>query len=471
MTAAPMAVGGFFYLIGAYLMCIQYVNIDRIEMRYNPFGYREVFDRFFESEKNNDRERKLFIVLPYACSVTYFVGAFLYQVACIVELFDHSRPEVDFFLDVVPLFLGGVLFMIGGLCEAVQNRVFTRLPVKITWWSSLMNCLGGMLFLFGGWVVMSDKHLASVFYAIGSAFFTGGALLNVILWKDEQFGLSHLSAMNEIVGKTMAKAEPTILQPVVVVSSQGGEGLDCVTSPRRSFVPASRGSSFTAELELPRLPSDPDSPRTRSSRHSSGNSALSPKAIVPLGAAGASWNIGVIPVDNHPATGSTSPPGPSRPSLQNANPSSQPPPRIQLPTGVLRPVDAANGNFPILQAEQPPARFTARGVMFVWLYCAVADLAVFNFFLGLREDSTWQGALTAFTRVLPFIFLHMVLLAHSAVVQIPTMQPYRMLVMLTRWLTIVLCLTTTITFIASTLDWNYSASQHRLHFNLAEVLW
>merc|ERR1712183_1232729 len=111
----------------------------------------------------------------------------------------------------------------------------------------------------------------------------------------------------------------------------------------------------------------------------------------------------------------------------------------------------AGGGLPApSDSESSPTRFTPRGVLFVWLYCAVADLAVFNFFLGLSDALTWQGAVATCNNILPFVLLHMSLLANSAVVQIPRMQPYRTLVMMTRWLAILLCVTTITTFVVST---------------------
>lgn len=215
MTAWPTLFGGAFFSIGAYLMCLETLNVmrgsakrlrqDRQELAdesYNdvswrcwPFAVREVSSiaKMFSQESSE------FTRIPYFASIAYFIGTCIYPVALVAAVFSDLSSLWTLLLSTLPYSIGGLLFAVGGFLECLENRVFTSRPSSLSWLVSVLNFAGGLLFTAGGLVLFVEgMDLASdIMFTIGSLIYTIGAVCSVVMWKDQQFGLAFLHVLNE----------------------------------------------------------------------------------------------------------------------------------------------------------------------------------------------------------------------------------------------------------------------------------
>eukprot|EP00927_Polykrikos_kofoidii_P077951 TRINITY_DN74831_c0_g1_i1.p1 TRINITY_DN74831_c0_g1~~TRINITY_DN74831_c0_g1_i1.p1 ORF type:complete len:558 (+),score=59.49 TRINITY_DN74831_c0_g1_i1:105-1778(+) len=183
-------VGSGFFVFGAYLMCLETMNLNRPKMRYWPIAFGYVLGR---KGSHGDATR-----LPYITSISYFIGALLFLIASGASLVAiHSRAAIQFFI-VAPQIVGGLLFVCGGICECVENKVVAnRFERRLCWWAAVANCVGGVFFFAASLAAVLSDFVCNLLTTFGCVFFLVGSMLSVVMWMDNKFGLTYMSVFNQ----------------------------------------------------------------------------------------------------------------------------------------------------------------------------------------------------------------------------------------------------------------------------------
>ena len=98
--------------------------------------------------------------------------------------------------------MGSICFALGGFFECYHNSVHKCRINTAVWWISVLNCLGGFLFLLAATSGMlgaegtTEQWIVNFPYLIGSIFFMFGAMLALYMWKGEHYGLALISEIN-----------------------------------------------------------------------------------------------------------------------------------------------------------------------------------------------------------------------------------------------------------------------------------
>jgi len=81
----------------------------------------------------------------------------------------------------------------------VENQIFQSKPrFKLGWWSLLANLIGGFSFLLGALLLLPEAELESnIAYTVGSVFYVVGAVMSLLMWRDQLYGLAFLPAVNQ----------------------------------------------------------------------------------------------------------------------------------------------------------------------------------------------------------------------------------------------------------------------------------
>mmetsp|Transcript_113100 Transcript_113100/g.156115 ORF Transcript_113100/g.156115 Transcript_113100/m.156115 type:complete len:511 (-) Transcript_113100:282-1814(-) len=202
LTSWSVTPGGLCFIAGTYLMCIETVNLNKKQMTWWPFA----------SKGSLKRRKALGITWwPYVASLNYFIGALVYFVPIVSSLFLEAfeTPEIlNVILVTVPYIIAGALFTIGGICECIDNRTFNSWPSTSAWWAALFNLVGGLFFFAAGMALVWDGWWCNTLFGIGSAVYSAGGVIMIIMWKDEQFGLTFLAALNHLKESGMECSRP-----------------------------------------------------------------------------------------------------------------------------------------------------------------------------------------------------------------------------------------------------------------------
>lgn len=177
---------------------------------WNPFRYRKAKENL---------ERAGLNVLPYVTALVYFVGVLLFTVGMVCEFLPGgcwrfagsalgwrnlqccSTGCSDCVLKVVKRYafiFGATCFLAGGVVECVQNYGnITRRSCSssLGFVVGFLNSLGGACYLSGSWTL--DAYLGNFLFGVGSIIFIVSSSIQIWMWKDEQFGLSFLAALND----------------------------------------------------------------------------------------------------------------------------------------------------------------------------------------------------------------------------------------------------------------------------------
>mmetsp|Transcript_9408 Transcript_9408/g.21392 ORF Transcript_9408/g.21392 Transcript_9408/m.21392 type:complete len:451 (-) Transcript_9408:95-1447(-) len=181
--------GAIHYSVCTYLMCIETININKKKFTFWPFGWRRAIQRLSYVQVS---------AYPYVASVTYFIGASVYAIPVFFDLLQLEVSEnVELVVVSIPYIVAGFFFMVGGLAECLDNEVFVSKPTSHAWFGALLNFAGGLLFFVAGCCMFSSWWINCLF-GCGSAIYALGAFIMVVMWKDEQFGLTFLSALNKL---------------------------------------------------------------------------------------------------------------------------------------------------------------------------------------------------------------------------------------------------------------------------------
>jgi hypothetical protein len=158
----------------------------------NPFAYRTAFARLSSSGAGP---------WPYVASLVYFTGCLTFALGLAAEL--TCPPEVAVPLLNVFFLLGSLQFVLGGLAECIENEVFTSLNITTAWVGSLLNFAAGLFFLLASilsFVPAVPSFWSSLWFGVGSALFVLGGSIQLVLWRDEQFGLTYMGVINKLGG-------------------------------------------------------------------------------------------------------------------------------------------------------------------------------------------------------------------------------------------------------------------------------
>jgi hypothetical protein len=158
----------------------------------NPFAYRTAFARLSASGAGP---------WPYVAALIYFTGCLTFAVGLAAEL---TLPhEIAVPILNVSFLLGSLQFVLGGLAECIENEVFTSLIITTAWVGSLLNFLAGLSFLLGSILPFFPTLPGSwswLGFGVGSGMFVLGGSIQLILWRDEQFGLTYMGVINKLGG-------------------------------------------------------------------------------------------------------------------------------------------------------------------------------------------------------------------------------------------------------------------------------
>lgn len=134
---------------------------------------------------------------PYYTSAIYLTGVLCFTVGLAAELLPCPKDWETFLLNWSFLW-GSLLFFLGGIFECIQNEVFTSLNLTFGWWGALLNTFGGLGFLIGAVFDFVAPDLANRAFGYGSASYVLASSIQIIMWKDEQFGLTFFVLMNRL---------------------------------------------------------------------------------------------------------------------------------------------------------------------------------------------------------------------------------------------------------------------------------
>jgi hypothetical protein len=131
----------------------------------------------------------------------YFIGVLTFLVGLVVEFIPIPHPVAKW-TGLIAFLFGSIFFVLGGLAECIENKVFTSLKCDLGWWGALLNEIGGIWFLIGSILDFFDGmgYWGSFSFGVGSVVFALGSSAMVIMWKDEQFGLTFFAALNNLGG-------------------------------------------------------------------------------------------------------------------------------------------------------------------------------------------------------------------------------------------------------------------------------
>ncbi|CAK9012181.1 Uncharacterized protein SCF082_LOCUS11408, partial [Durusdinium trenchii] len=119
----PALFGGVFFSFGAYLMCLESMNVmrGRDTWKTNLFNLPSALAYLDSCNELNPEVTRT----PYLASMAYFVGTSLYPVALVANLWTHLEPTSNLLLSTIPYTIGGIFFVVAGFLECLENKVFT----------------------------------------------------------------------------------------------------------------------------------------------------------------------------------------------------------------------------------------------------------------------------------------------------------------------------------------------------------
>eukprot|EP00434_Breviolum_minutum_P031633 symbB.v1.2.027968.t1/scaffold2912.1/size67362/1 len=136
---------------------------------------------------------------PYWASLIYFLGVGAFTVGLACEFMSFLPHEVEEWALLISFLIGSLMFLGGGLMECVENEVFTTFKTTQGWWGAFLNTLGGLGFTVGAILGFCEgwDYVANFSYGVGSVIFALGSGVMILMWKDEQFGLTFLAVLND----------------------------------------------------------------------------------------------------------------------------------------------------------------------------------------------------------------------------------------------------------------------------------
>eukprot|EP00928_Gymnodinium_smaydae_P052838 TRINITY_DN36989_c0_g1_i1.p1 TRINITY_DN36989_c0_g1~~TRINITY_DN36989_c0_g1_i1.p1 ORF type:complete len:521 (+),score=69.61 TRINITY_DN36989_c0_g1_i1:82-1563(+) len=218
----PITTGGYIagkvmFLICTYLMCFETINLTAIghndkgsscsdsssdseagpSMTYMPTAMKYKWWPFRWKKAIRNLEELGAGPYPYYASVIYFMGVLVFGVGLAAEFSPLPEEAIGVVLRWSFL-IGSIMFTVGGLMECIENEVFTSLSFSKGYVGAVLNTLGGVGFVVGAVLAWWDAYWSNFAYGVGSAIFLFGSSTMIIMWKDEQYGLTFLAVLNEL---------------------------------------------------------------------------------------------------------------------------------------------------------------------------------------------------------------------------------------------------------------------------------
>lgn len=129
--------------------------------------------------------------------VSLFLAMLIWDISAFVGLVGLELSDVgNMLLHKIPTFLGGLGFLVGGVCEVIHN--WSRSSEDVEWWVSIMNCIAGALFFSGGvaGLLATPGSTPGVCFALGISIYVVTSMLLIIMWRSNDFGLTLLRQLN-----------------------------------------------------------------------------------------------------------------------------------------------------------------------------------------------------------------------------------------------------------------------------------
>lgn len=137
---------------------------------------------------------------PYWASLIYLLGVVAFTVGLVAEFCTFLPHDVMEWTLLISFELGSLMFLGGGLMECLENNVFTTCSSSDQGrLGAIFNTLGGLGFLIGATLGFAPgyDYAANFSYGVGSFIFALGSGVQIVMWKDEQFGLTFLAVLND----------------------------------------------------------------------------------------------------------------------------------------------------------------------------------------------------------------------------------------------------------------------------------
>ncbi|CAK0872249.1 unnamed protein product, partial [Prorocentrum cordatum] len=179
----------------------------------NPFRYRTAVDRLNALGAGP---------WPYVASLIYFTGCLTFTVGLVAE-YTCPREIAEVILNYA-FVLGSLQFLMGGIAECIENNVFSSLEVNSAWTGSVLNFLGGCLFLLGSlvpFVPAWGSFWGSLWFGVGSTLYGVAGSIQLTQWRSEQFGLVYMAVLNKLGGPQGQSVLHTPSAPQPVTYSKG----------------------------------------------------------------------------------------------------------------------------------------------------------------------------------------------------------------------------------------------------------
>jgi len=189
LTKLPNLLGGTMFLFGIYMVYFELINVDVAIDTTRPNIIWCNWSAVLKLDIGSDP------LASVVGSILYLVGALLYTVSQICDLFDLDESSVALFVEW-PLTIGGACFLLAGLCELKINKVLCTPPVSLVWWVALLNSIGGFTFWASACPSFLSGQQALVVGAAGCVAYLTASSVSLIMWKGEQFGGALIPALN-----------------------------------------------------------------------------------------------------------------------------------------------------------------------------------------------------------------------------------------------------------------------------------
>jgi len=212
VTTCGLVGGKLNFFLCTYLMCLETINLSNADHQHSSCNLDTVEDGKRNAEEpfmfwpfhGRTAVKKLKLLgagpWPYCASVIYFLGVLVFGIGLAAEFVMVLPQLVSEWIVLISFTVGSIMFSLGGLFECLENKVFTTCVWDQGYVGALLNFVGGLGFTVGSVLAfLPDQAFASNFsYGVASALFALGSATMIIMWKDEQYGLTFLAVLNHL---------------------------------------------------------------------------------------------------------------------------------------------------------------------------------------------------------------------------------------------------------------------------------